>query len=232
MSQTGLDCCSVDESGYCRELIALQYNSVKTTWKKMKLFVFRIWDNNDNLHFCISIHSSFIHANFMRLLVLLITRIGKRFSDCGKQETRDPAIIFFLHLSFHSLRLRFVRRQSGSVDWQRAGALSGWVPTICVQTQQAGSKTYCRQEPLLLYAGTSRCASCAGIVLRVGFVRIQALLPKHRDGNKTWKARWPRGHGSMPWVICETRCYLGLDTSENWWACMVAISIHYYVQNH
>lgn len=60
-------------------------------------------------------------------------------------------------------------------------------------------------------------------------MRIQALLPKHRDGSKTWKTQWPRGHGSMPRVFCETRCYFELDISENSRACVLAISIHYYV---
>lgn len=193
----------------------------------MKLFVFRIWDNNDNLNFCISVHSSFIHANFMRLLVLLITRIGKRFSDCGKQEARDPGAVF-PHLGFPSLHLNFVRRKSGHVD---QGTFRLCPHNRYVQVQQAGSKTYCRLEPVLLCAGTSRCFMCwhsalSGICTEM---RIQALLPKHRDGHTAWKAQWPWGHGSMPRVICDTRCYFGPDISENRWACVVAISIQCYV---
>lgn len=56
------------------------------------------------------IHCSFINASF---LGLLIRKMGKWLSDCGKQETRDPGAIFFLHLSFLTVHLfPFVRGKS------------------------------------------------------------------------------------------------------------------------
>ena len=101
----------------------------------------------------------------MSLLVLLITRIGKKFSDCGKHETHDPGAVFFLHLGFPCLHLSFVRRKSGHVNWQRAGTLSGWVPTIdmCrlsepVARYTAGKNRFCCvPEPVDVLHALTRC---------------------------------------------------------------------------
>ena len=158
--------------------------------------VFRIWDDNSSLHFCISIHISFIRATSTKLLVWLITRVGKRFSDCGKQETCDPGAIFFVRLGFPSLSPSFVRRKPSSTDWQRAPGRGAFRPGPCrlselVAKHTAGKNHFsCVLEPVDALCALMWCSE----------VRIQALLPKHRGGNKTWKAQRPRGHGSVPQV--------------------------------
>lgn len=156
-----LDCCNIDESSYFRELLALSFVSVN---KKTKLFVSRIWDNNDNLYFCMGIHCSFINASFMRLL---IGKIGKWLSDCGKQETRDPGAIFILHLVFLSLHLfPFVRSKSSSLGWQSP---MGYPQARSLQWICAGSASW-QWNILQDVCWNRRCASCAAVVLWVGFV--------------------------------------------------------------
>lgn len=56
-------------------------------------------------------------------------------------------------------------------------------------------------------------------------MRIQVLLPKYQEGNKSWgKLYGPLWScGSMAQVICETSCCFGLDVSENWWVSVAAM---------